>query len=164
MRVRDDAIIFEIGLRLLEMSSNALEEFDRGCLEISRRAMEDGLNHDFSVLMSKGKFGITVHSNLRPESIAYDMLLDHCQKRKYDRRSEYWLGLCLSPSDLRPRFGVRVQGPWEYSSEMAQKIKSLGRPRKKIRSFVGVQRSRRKVGRNDPCPCGSGRKHKKCCL
>jgi uncharacterized protein len=22
----------------------------------------------------------------------------------------------------------------------------------------------RKVGRNDPCPCGSGKKHKKCCL
>ncbi|NLF16454.1 MAG: hypothetical protein GX595_04250 [Lentisphaerae bacterium] len=20
------------------------------------------------------------------------------------------------------------------------------------------------VGRNDPCPCGSGRKYKKCCL
>lgn len=20
-----------------------------------------------------------------------------------------------------------------------------------------------KVGRNDPCPCGSGKKHKKCC-
>jgi hypothetical protein len=25
-------------------------------------------------------------------------------------------------------------------------------------------RSERKVGRNDPCPCGSGRKYKKCCL
>ncbi len=23
---------------------------------------------------------------------------------------------------------------------------------------------RPKVGRNDPCPCGSGRKYKKCCL
>ncbi|WP_256476707.1 SEC-C metal-binding domain-containing protein [Bradyrhizobium sp. 186] len=22
----------------------------------------------------------------------------------------------------------------------------------------------RKVGRNDPCPCGSGKKFKKCCL
>ena len=22
----------------------------------------------------------------------------------------------------------------------------------------------KKVGRNDPCPCGSGKKHKKCCL
>lgn len=21
-----------------------------------------------------------------------------------------------------------------------------------------------KIGRNDPCPCGSGKKHKKCCL
>ena len=25
-------------------------------------------------------------------------------------------------------------------------------------------RSGPKVGRNDPCPCGSGKKHKKCCL
>ncbi len=25
-------------------------------------------------------------------------------------------------------------------------------------------RSRRKVGRNDPCPCGSGKKYKKCCM
>ncbi|MDH2129550.1 SEC-C metal-binding domain-containing protein [Sphingobium yanoikuyae] len=22
---------------------------------------------------------------------------------------------------------------------------------------------RQKIGRNDPCPCGSGRKYKKCC-
>ncbi|MFQ7436849.1 MAG: SEC-C metal-binding domain-containing protein [Ruminococcus sp.] len=22
---------------------------------------------------------------------------------------------------------------------------------------------RKKVGRNDPCPCGSGKKYKKCC-
>ena len=27
-----------------------------------------------------------------------------------------------------------------------------------------VHRSEPKVGRNDPCPCGSGKKYKKCCL
>jgi uncharacterized protein len=27
-----------------------------------------------------------------------------------------------------------------------------------------VTRTRMKVGRNDPCPCGSGEKYKKCCL
>ena len=27
-----------------------------------------------------------------------------------------------------------------------------------------VRRSHPKVGRNDPCPCGSGKKYKKCCL
>ncbi|MBU3936143.1 MAG: SEC-C domain-containing protein [Proteobacteria bacterium] len=32
-------------------------------------------------------------------------------------------------------------------------------------SAAGPARDREfKVGRNDPCPCGSGKKHKKCCL
>ena len=26
-----------------------------------------------------------------------------------------------------------------------------------------VQRESKKIGRNDPCPCGSGKKYKKCC-
>lgn len=28
---------------------------------------------------------------------------------------------------------------------------------------TSVKREGPKVGRNDPCPCGSGKKHKKCC-
>ena len=27
-----------------------------------------------------------------------------------------------------------------------------------------VERKKKKIGRNDPCPCGSGKKYKKCCL
>ena len=27
-----------------------------------------------------------------------------------------------------------------------------------------VKRSEKKVQRNDPCPCGSGKKYKKCCM
>ena len=30
-------------------------------------------------------------------------------------------------------------------------------------STVTVRRSSPKVGRNDPCPCGSGKKYKQCC-
>ena len=29
---------------------------------------------------------------------------------------------------------------------------------------ITVRRTTRKVGRNEPCPCGSGKKYKKCCL
>ena len=29
---------------------------------------------------------------------------------------------------------------------------------------IADRTGQKKVGRNDPCPCGSGRKHKKCCL
>jgi preprotein translocase subunit SecA len=28
---------------------------------------------------------------------------------------------------------------------------------------VPVRRDQPKVGRNDPCPCGSGKKYKRCC-
>ncbi len=48
---------------------------------------------------------------------------------------------------------------------MADQLKNGGRPvdvmgwmRARDRGFPGL-----KVGRNDPCPCGSGRKFKKCC-
>lgn len=35
-------------------------------------------------------------------------------------------------------------------------------PDKPFRFGEGVRKE--KTGRNDPCPCGSGKKYKKCCL
>jgi len=39
-------------------------------------------------------------------------------------------------------------------------LQSVGE--KKIGLATEAQRSGAKVGRNDPCPCGSGKKYKKC--
>lgn len=44
---------------------------------------------------------------------------------------------------------VKEEGRWYYKS-------GISGPRP-------VKRTAPKVGRNDPCPCGSGKKHKKCC-
>ena len=30
--------------------------------------------------------------------------------------------------------------------------------------MVSERKKKFKLGRNDPCPCGSGKKYKKCCL
>ena len=38
-----------------------------------------------------------------------------------------------------------------------------GAPREKPQKPQTVKREQPKVGRNDPCPCGSGKKYKKCC-
>jgi uncharacterized protein YecA (UPF0149 family) len=32
------------------------------------------------------------------------------------------------------------------------------------RAAAGRTRTGQKIGRNDACPCGSGKKYKKCCL
>ena len=61
-------------------------------------------------------------------------------------------------------FRVQVEKP--------EKIKEIHKPKEQQLSFSSgkeqqkkkpVQRQETKVGRNAPCPCGSGKKYKKCC-
>lgn len=60
----------------------------------------------------------------------------------------------------------------KWKKELDEEEKRLARREKEMSgmaSTLGFQRSPKpitnenKVGRNDPCPCGSGKKHKKCC-
>lgn len=46
----------------------------------------------------------------------------------------------------------------ELTARMDQRLGELNREQ----GETLVQRT--KIGRNDPCPCGSGRKFKKCCI
>jgi preprotein translocase subunit SecA len=64
--------------------------------------------------------------------------------------------------------GVSLLGRGRPAS--AQRAESVGEPgahdavlEDAIERTAPVQREMPKVGRNDPCPCGSGKKYKKCC-
>ncbi len=52
--------------------------------------------------------------------------------------------------------GLRASAPLGPSTATQEEASRAG-------ETVTVRRSTPKVGRNDPCPCGSGRKYKKCC-
>lgn len=56
-----------------------------------------------------------------------------------------------------------------YSRPYLQRMAALrqaGEPVDRLMEFVRAEdlEASRQTGRNDPCPCGSGRKYKKCCL
>ncbi len=56
---------------------------------------------------------------------------------------------------------VAVRGTYAGPSALCEGVhRLLGRPGRKPRSDGG---KRGKVGRNEPCPCGSGKKYKRCC-
>ena len=60
---------------------------------------------------------------------------------------------------------VKVPAPWLYELPQWEGILSADRRKaiyKKCRARNTVIKEQ-KVGRNDPCPCGSGKKYKKCC-
>ena len=57
-------------------------------------------------------------------------------------------------------FKVQVVKEGEEVLQKARKV-SYGEPSKVSRPVP--ERKGQKIGRNDPCPCGSGKKYKKCC-
>lgn len=62
---------------------------------------------------------------------------------------------------------VGCDAEWLYTLEQWDKIfdkekqKELYKTEKSSRT---IKRDAPKIGRNDPCPCGSGKKYKKCCM
>ena len=80
------------------------------------------------------------------------------------------LGLCSE--DLGDDEDEQAQEPLS-ASDRAAAIESVPmalagifaywRQRRGALATGTVRRSSRKVGRNEPCPCGSGKKYKNCC-
>ena len=55
---------------------------------------------------------------------------------------------------------IRQMKKWMKEHEAELKTEQLGGPVQKVKTVV---HEGPKIGRNDPCPCGSGKKYKKCC-
>lgn len=62
-----------------------------------------------------------------------------------------------------PAAGARVQ-EFFTSNDKPTLFDSMERRRGQLEAAGFVFVGRRAVGRNQPCPCGSGRKFKRCCL
>lgn len=139
----------------LTFSEETFLTLSDGIDRISQLAKDDGRGHDFSIASKPVSTGVTIHCNDDSAETAYGNLRSHCENRKYMQRADKWFGLCIKPDDKSVRFGLELDYKWAEDPAMSQRTKSI---RRRIVAAKG------KVGRNDPCPCGSGRKYKKCCL
>ena len=72
---------------------------------------------------------------------------------------------------------LRGKGSWEKSDDSDRDLRLLETVcvQHEIDHLNGIvcmdrkvetsyKRTEKKVGRNEPCPCGSGKKYKKCCI
>lgn len=62
------------------------------------------------------------------------------------------------------RLSQYVGGGVFFEKYPHEKEKQLGKVVYQSEDFTPYVRSEKKVGRNDPCPCGSGKKYKHCCM
>ena len=72
-----------------------------------------------------------------------------------------------SPYDVEPRVHQRLPRPGVFFEPMSKRRRgfpSEAQVKRSPRVVHGDKELVEKLGRNDLCPCGSGRRFKKCCL
>lgn len=154
----------ELGFHLLSMNEESCRNVHRILEAITRKSQLDGNRHDVMLASSTSPGGVCFHCNPRPSPEAIAVLEMHCAKRKYQQRAAQWFGVSVSP-DGKVQFGVTLDFPWEPSEEMDRltaSMKQAAQGRDVLSQYT--QGIHHKLGRNEPCHCGSGRKYKKCCL
>lgn len=165
IETKADPATLELGFHLLSMDEDSCMNVHRVLETITRKVQLDGSRHDVTLASSTPPCGVSFHCNPTPSPEAIAVLETHCAKRKYQQRAAQWFGVSVSP-DGQVQFGVTLDFPWEHSEEMDRLTANM-KPAAQVRDVLlqytqGVRRI--KLGRNEPCHCGSGRKFKKCCL
>ncbi len=151
-----------LGFALLMLAEDAVVKLSNAIDTMVRQSATDGRHHDLTMPMGESGEGLTVHCNTDPIPVAGPRLEKHCLLRKYKARAARWYGICVAP-DPSLRFGINLEFAWEPDPKMEEVISTFPGHG----SFVDMSAPDgrgHKIGRNDPCPCGSGRKYKKCCL
>ncbi len=146
----------DFGFMLLRLGEETIENIIENIQKIANLANKDNKHHDLTYI-GKNDMGFTIHCNRDAFLVSETRLKEHCERRKYSEKARNWFGICLDPQNLKIRCGLTLDYDWKPSEEMDKIVKNLPKPQRTI-NFG------KKVGRNDPCPCGSGKKYKKCCI
>lgn len=161
-RVIDDvdrnpnALCVELGLTLLEMGEDGINDVEALVSIMAARG-----RGDVTLPMENRSSGLTIHCNSDPRSIAEPSLQKHMLRRKYFQKADKWLGLNVDPSTMLVRFGLYVRQKHVFDYEL-EALMASAPPMVKTKDVLRGA-SRRKIGRNEKCTCGSGKKYKHCC-
>ncbi|WP_165938461.1 YecA family protein [Parafrankia sp. BMG5.11] len=149
--------VHRLGEIFLSMDGEAANVLNRGLRKIMSMTLADSKHHDFSIAL-KGGGGISVHCNLETRENARTTLLNHCEMRKYALKVDRWYGITIDPHGS-PVMMTGLEFPWVIDAALERQVAPYRQRNLERSPFL-----KRKVGRNDACPCGSGRKFKRCCL
>jgi hypothetical protein len=163
IEVLEDPASVDFASLLLSRGVGAVQDF---CRAYARMFAPDPPNKGRDITIGMQENGITVHVNGDTDQEAYSRLFAHCELRKYTMKVRTWYGLCVSFITGELRFAVKLDFPWIASAEMDETaaLLPMNKAYRSLEAAHGASKAKRKIGRNDSCPCGSGRKYKKCCL
>jgi len=144
-----------LGEVILAMNGETADVLNDGIKRVLDLTARDSGQHDVTIGLQGGG-GITVHCNQLPLDEAGRRLASHCAIRKYVAKADRWYGVLVS-LDGAPIALTGIENPWRFDPALEEEAGAF-----RVRSITHALTGRRKIGVNEPCPCGSGRKYKKC--
>lgn len=154
----------ELGLFLLELNEKSMSGLSLGIDKLVRDTRSTGRAHAASLAFDEARTGLTLRCLPRWTTDAHDVLRAQSIMRKYERKASTWYGLIFDPNgDLRA--ALKLDEPWVHDENVERALATMPNqePWATEKVFSSLTQGI-KIGRNEPCPCGSGRKYKKCCL
>ena len=146
------------------------QEFGEGTLRyLERVIMLQSIDHhwkDHLLAIDQLKEGIGLRGygqkdpRIEYQKEAYQMFLDLLERIKKDTIEKLFAVQIAREQEVKD---IRVERKQTFVLTRGGESAESGGETESGKGLT-VRRDGRKVGRNDPCPCGSGKKYKKCCL
>lgn len=143
---------FEAGSIVLSMDGEARKGLEE-CLDIIDTSRKEGRQRTFRMPFSKAGYGISV-SYVGDEHWQEELRRSVVQMKQAG--CQRWAVIQLVDKDQYEVSKIEIVSPDRFSDEELVVEKS------QLEDRTQQTLMREKVGRNHPCPCGSGKKFKKC--
>lgn len=151
-----DAILFLYGL-----SNDSIDDIFSNIDKFKQKAEQDGRTHDFSLLFDEVKMWITIKTYpiwFSQEEMIKSVML-HTQARKYKSKGDLWLWFWFYANSDSDDWVVFIEkSQWSYDKDLESFTNSYLSKTPTI-----VDSKLNPIRRKWPCPCGSGKKYKRCC-
>lgn len=161
LRARTDDGARWISFALLGLSPSALAKLNAGIRDLRKvkapgRQMPRATAKEGDVVIN-----VIVHDGLDEGTFRRNALF-RTSLEQYAAKASTSVTIGINQRDESKPFDIALwsEGAWEKDETMEQLLAAdRARPR-----TMQLLRKGKKPGRNDPCPCGSGRKLKHCCI
>lgn len=152
-RGRSDILFF-----LMDVSGESADELVKQMKSAKLRSQSDGGVHDFAAVFDGPSAGLSYLVAERNSGSLASAVMAHAQARKYRSKASLWLGLGAYSDSQGVLDGLCISATaWKFDPNLERLASNVLRAGN-LRATGGG-----KVGANQPCPCGSGKKFKRCC-
>jgi hypothetical protein len=141
---------------LFDFAGDSFDALVQQLLAAKDLTRRDGKEHSIATYSEDSNAGISFLTRSEDRQALSDRTLRYAHVKKYQTRANEWLGLgSLAGSDRLADVAVYSNAPWAYDGAVEAEVA-------RIAGHGTARRMTPKLGRNDPCHCGSGLKYKQC--